>query len=131
MGNPICGGCGYQPDAVAVGSTWGIRAGSVLERGEPILLCERCTIRIARALWPELVGLVAPSVVDRDDMLAVVRVINETMMFFGYDQASASRWFASPVLGLGGRCPTDLVQHEAGRQAIMRLLGQLAHGVLP
>ncbi|WP_044874643.1 antitoxin Xre/MbcA/ParS toxin-binding domain-containing protein [Pseudomonas sp. LFM046] len=68
---------------------------------------------------------------DWDDTLAIVRVIHEAVAFFGYNHLSASRWFSSPVIGLGGQHPKDLVQSKAGRQAFLTLLEKLAHGVPP
>ncbi|GLZ88742.1 hypothetical protein Pres01_47930 [Metapseudomonas resinovorans] len=132
MGNPVCGGCGCRLDTDAASSTWGVGAGPAQgEVDESLRLCGRCTACIARALWPELVELVVPAAGDRADAVAIVGVIHQVVAFFGYDQLSASRWFSSPVIGLGGQHPKDLVQSKAGRQEILVLLGKLAHGVPP
>ncbi|MNJ74812.1 hypothetical protein D3C77_718020 [compost metagenome] len=83
------------------------------------------------ALWPKLAALVMPTTECPEDVLAIVGVIHQVMAFFSHDPSCASRWFSSPVIGLAGQCPKDLVQSEAGREEILRLLGQLAHGVPP
>ncbi|MGE8466231.1 MAG: antitoxin Xre/MbcA/ParS toxin-binding domain-containing protein [Pseudomonas putida] len=128
--NPTCVGCGCVLLTEDLSSTWAIATHPA--QGEGVLrLCERCTARVAMALWPQLIALVTPTTECPEDVLAIVGVIYQVMAFFRYDQSCASRWFSSPVIGLAGQCPKDLVQSEAGRQEILRLLGQLAHGVPP
>ncbi|MNJ14538.1 hypothetical protein D3C77_87650 [compost metagenome] len=130
MSNPSCAGCGCDLLTEDLSSTWAIPARPA--QGEGLLrLCERCTAGVAMALWPQLAALVMPTTKCPEDVLAMVGVIHQVMAFFRYDPSCASHWFSSPVIGLAGQRPKDLVQSEAGRQEILRLLGQLAHGVPP
>ncbi|AVD86684.1 MULTISPECIES: MbcA/ParS/Xre antitoxin family protein [Pseudomonas] len=128
--SPSCAGCGCVLLTEDLSSTWAIVARPA--QGEGVLkLCLRCTTRVAMALWPQLAALVMPTTECPEDVLAMVGVIHQVMAFFSHDPSCASRWFSSPVIGLAGQCPKDLVQSEAGREEILRLLGQLAHGVPP
>ncbi|MEO1542490.1 MAG: MbcA/ParS/Xre antitoxin family protein [Pseudomonadota bacterium] len=41
----------------------------------------------------------------------------------------ASRWFQQPVQALNGKTPDSLMNDEAGRQSVHRVLTRIAHGV--
>jgi len=67
---------------------------------------------------------------ESDNLLRVVRVVSKTFDFF--DEPGAARaWLESPEMALGGDTPLSLLDTEMGAQEILRLLGQLEHGVLP
>ncbi len=59
------------------------------------------------------------------DPLAIRTLANDV---FG-DADKASRWFQQPVQALNGKTPDSLMNDEAGRQNVHRILTRIAHGV--
>lgn len=67
---------------------------------------------------------------ESDNLLRVVRVVSKTFDFF--DEPGAARaWLEAPEMAFDGDTPLSLLDTEMGAQEILRLLGQLEHGVLP
>ena len=47
------------------------------------------------------------------------------------DPKLAAAWMRKPQIGLGGQKPIDLIETEAGENAVRVLLGRIKYGVLP
>lgn len=67
---------------------------------------------------------------ESDNLLRVVRVASKTFDFFT-EPAAARAWLRAPEMALDGDTPLSLLDTEMGAQEVLRLLGQLEHGVLP
>ena len=67
---------------------------------------------------------------ESDDLVRVARVVSKTFGFFDAPEAARS-WLASPEVAFDGDTPLSLLDTEMGAQEILRLLGQLEHGVFP
>jgi putative toxin-antitoxin system antitoxin component (TIGR02293 family) len=65
-----------------------------------------------------------------DRLLRVARVLSRTFDLFE-DRAAALVWLKTPEVALDDVTPLSLLDTEVGAQEVLRLLGQLAHGVLP
>ncbi len=67
---------------------------------------------------------------ESDDLVRVARVVGGAFTFFS-DRSAARAWLAAPETALDGETPLSLLDTEVGAQEVLRLLGQLEHGVLP
>jgi putative toxin-antitoxin system antitoxin component (TIGR02293 family) len=67
---------------------------------------------------------------ESDRLLRVARVLSRTFDLFE-DRAAAILWLKTPEVALDDVTPLSLLDTEVGAQEVLRLLGQLAHGVLP
>nr|WP_305119223.1 antitoxin Xre/MbcA/ParS toxin-binding domain-containing protein [Tahibacter harae] len=47
------------------------------------------------------------------------------------DDANVKSWMARPQPGLDGRIPLDLIDNAAGTEAVILLLEQIYHGLVP
>lgn len=114
-----------------------------VRRGLPYSVFERVqrTLGVSAQTLAALIGLPVRTLNKRkhegrfsseesDNLLRVVRVVSKTFDFF--DEPEAARaWLQAPEMALGGDTPLSLLDTEMGAQEILRLLGQLEHGVLP
>lgn len=114
-----------------------------VRRGLPYRVFERVqgTLGVSARTLAALIGLPVRTLNKRkhegrfsseesDNLLRVVRVVSKTFDFF--DEPEAARaWLQAPEMALGGETPLSLLDTELGAQEILRLLGQLEHGVLP
>jgi putative toxin-antitoxin system antitoxin component (TIGR02293 family) len=57
-------------------------------------------------------------------------VVSRTFNLFE-DQAAAILWLKTPEIAFDDVTPLSLLDTEVGAQEVLRLLGQLAHGVFP
>ena len=67
---------------------------------------------------------------ESDRLLRVARVLSRTFDLFE-DRAAAILWLKTPEVPLDDVTPLSLLDTEVGAKEVLRLLGQLAHGVLP
>lgn len=67
---------------------------------------------------------------ESDDLVRVARVVSTTFGFFS-EPAAARAWLGAPEMALDGETPLSLLDTEVGAQEVLRLLGQLEHGVFP
>lgn len=68
--------------------------------------------------------------VDESDRLYRFAVILKAAIdLFEGDEASAQRWLQSPVRGLGGHSPLEMMATSAESQAVQDLIGRLEQGV--
>jgi putative toxin-antitoxin system antitoxin component (TIGR02293 family) len=67
---------------------------------------------------------------ESDGLIRVARVVSRTFNFFE-DQAAAILWLKTPEIAFDDVTPLSLLDTEVGAQEVLRLLGQLAHGVFP
>lgn len=68
--------------------------------------------------------------VESDRLVALVAVFEEALYLFENDKAAATKWMSSPVLGLGSRCPLDMLGTRVETKAVTDIIGQLEKGVL-
>lgn len=50
---------------------------------------------------------------------------------FDENEQSAVNWLCAPAFGLGGVRPIDAIRTREGKEAVMRLMGQLLYGICP
>jgi hypothetical protein len=50
---------------------------------------------------------------------------------FDENEQSAVNWLCAPAFGLGGVRPIDSIRTREGKEAVMRLMGQLLYGICP
>jgi putative toxin-antitoxin system antitoxin component (TIGR02293 family) len=67
---------------------------------------------------------------ESDGLLRVARVVSRTFDVFE-DRAAAILWLKMPEVAFDDVTPLSLLDTEVGAQEVLRLLGQLAHGVFP
>lgn len=67
---------------------------------------------------------------ESDSIFRLASVILATLELFEGDRLSAKAWLQAPQIGLGGRKPLELVSTQVESNSILRLIGQLEHGVL-
>ncbi len=114
-----------------------------VRQGLPYSVFERVqeTLRVSAQTLATLVGVPVRTLNKRkhegrfsrgesDNLLRVVRVLSQIFDFFSEPEAALS-WLQAPEMALGGATPLSLLDTEIGAQEILRLLGQLEHGVLP
>ncbi|GHA88345.1 type II RES/Xre toxin-antitoxin system antitoxin [Modicisalibacter luteus] len=66
---------------------------------------------------------------EGDRLYRFAEVYKSAVDLFEGDRARARRWLLTPVRGLGGRRPVEMVATTAGSEAILDLIGRLEHGV--
>jgi putative toxin-antitoxin system antitoxin component (TIGR02293 family) len=64
---------------------------------------------------------------EADGVLRIARIAAEAVRVFG-SEAKARRWLSTPQALLGERPPFDLLDSDAGVQAVEEALGRLAWG---
>jgi putative toxin-antitoxin system antitoxin component (TIGR02293 family) len=67
---------------------------------------------------------------ESDNLVRIARVLSRTLEFFE-DKAEALYWLKTPASALDDDTPLSLLDTEVGAQEVLRLLGQLEHGVFP
>lgn len=67
---------------------------------------------------------------ESDNLLRVVRVMSKTFDVFEA-RSAALHWLQAPERAFDGETPLSLLDTEVGAQEVLRLLGQLEHGVFP
>ncbi|ETW93500.1 type II RES/Xre toxin-antitoxin system antitoxin [Candidatus Entotheonella palauensis] len=67
---------------------------------------------------------------ESDALLRIARVVSRTLDVFK-DRATAILWLKTPEFAFDDVTPLSLLDTEVGAQEVLRLLGQLAHGVFP
>lgn len=50
---------------------------------------------------------------------------------FDDNEQRAVNWLCAPAFGLGGVRPVDAIRTREGKEAVMRLMGQLLYGICP
>lgn len=66
---------------------------------------------------------------EGDRLYRFAEVYKSAVDLFEGDKAKAREWLLSPVRGLGGRRPVEMVATTAGAEAVLDLIGRLEHGV--
>jgi len=64
---------------------------------------------------------------EADGILRIARIAAETLRVFG-NEDKARRWLAAPFAGFGGRSPFELLDSDAGVQAVEEELGRIHWG---
>lgn len=67
---------------------------------------------------------------ESDSIFRLASVILAALELFEGNALSAKTWLQGPVHGLGGREPLGMVSTQLEASAVLRLIGQLEHGVL-
>jgi putative toxin-antitoxin system antitoxin component (TIGR02293 family) len=67
---------------------------------------------------------------ESDALIRIARVVSRTLDVFE-DRAAAMLWLKTPEFAFDDVTPLSLMDTEVGAQEVLRLLGQLAHGVFP
>ena len=67
---------------------------------------------------------------ESDNLLRIARVISCVLDFFT-DEVEAIHWLKTPEVTFDDATPLSLLDTEIGAQEVIRLLGQLEHGVFP
>ncbi|WP_412776586.1 antitoxin Xre/MbcA/ParS toxin-binding domain-containing protein [Thalassospira lucentensis] len=66
---------------------------------------------------------------ESDKLYRFAEVLNAATNLFEGDRDRARQWLLSPVQGLGGACPAEMIATSAGTDAVLDLIGRLEHGV--
>ena len=66
---------------------------------------------------------------EGDRLYRFAEIYKSALDLFDNDKAKAKEWLFSPVRGLGGRRPIEMVATSAGAEAVLDLIGRLEHGV--
>jgi len=66
---------------------------------------------------------------EGDRLYRFAEVYKSAMDLFEGDRVRARGWLLSPVRGLGGRRPVEMLATTAGAEAVLDLIGRLEHGV--
>jgi putative toxin-antitoxin system antitoxin component (TIGR02293 family) len=67
---------------------------------------------------------------ESDSLVRIARVLSHVLELFD-DKAEALYWLKTPASALDDSTPLSLLDTEVGAQEVLRLLGQLEHGVFP
>ncbi|MFH1804448.1 MAG: antitoxin Xre/MbcA/ParS toxin-binding domain-containing protein [Pseudomonadota bacterium] len=67
---------------------------------------------------------------ESDKLYRFAEVLKAATDLFEGDKAQARHWLLSPVYGLGGVLPVEMIATSAGTNAVLDLIGRLEHGVL-
>ena len=67
---------------------------------------------------------------ESDNLIRIARVLSRVLEFFE-DKSEALHWLKTPASALDDTTPLSLLDTEVGAQEVLRLLGQLEHGVFP
>jgi len=66
---------------------------------------------------------------EGDRLYRLAEIFGAILELFEGDMTGAQRWLVSPVRGLGGVRPVDMVVTSAQTNAVLDLIGRLEHGV--
>lgn len=66
---------------------------------------------------------------ESDRFYRLAHLLDSAVELFEGDADGARRWIASPVKGLGGVRPVDMIATYAQTEAVFDLIGRLEHGV--
>jgi putative toxin-antitoxin system antitoxin component (TIGR02293 family) len=67
---------------------------------------------------------------ESDNLVRIARVLSRVLEFFE-DKEDALYWLKTPATALDDTTPLSLLDTEIGAQEVLRLIGQLEHGVFP
>ena len=67
---------------------------------------------------------------ESDNLVRIARVLSRVLEFFE-NKEEALYWLKTPASALDNTTPLSLLDTEVGAQEVLRLLGQLEHGVFP
>jgi putative toxin-antitoxin system antitoxin component (TIGR02293 family) len=67
---------------------------------------------------------------ESDNLVRIARVLSRVLEFFE-DKEEALYWLKTPASALDNTTPLSLLDTEIGAQEVLRLTGQLEHGVFP
>lgn len=67
---------------------------------------------------------------ESDNLIRIARVLSHVLEFFE-DKAEALYWLKTPASALDDATPLSLLDTEVGAQEVLRILGQLEHGIFP
>ncbi|MEE9710957.1 antitoxin Xre/MbcA/ParS toxin-binding domain-containing protein [Aeromonas caviae] len=60
-----------------------------------------------------------------------IRTLDATQQLFNGDVSTAIRWLKSPSRALGDESPIEMLSTPPGIEAVMDLIGQIKHGIIP
>ena len=66
---------------------------------------------------------------ESDRLVRAARVYGEALRLFDGDRGTASSWFTSRVLALGGVTPLEFMRTEIGAREVENVIGRAAYGV--
>lgn len=66
-----------------------------------------------------------------DRLFQIASVIDAAGDLFSGDMVLAKQWLTTPQRGLGGYQPIEMLDTVVECEAVLRLIGQLEHGVFP
>ncbi|MBK2124678.1 type II toxin-antitoxin system Xre/ParS family antitoxin [Fangia hongkongensis] len=66
---------------------------------------------------------------ESDRLYRYAEVYKSALNLFEGSQHKAHHWLTSPVIGLGGKKPIDMLRTSAETKAVIDLIGRLEHGV--
>ena|SRR5271165_583905 len=72
-------------------------------------------------------GRLSPDESER--VVRVARLLEKTLVLFGWDGAEALQWLRQPKQALAGESPLDYARTEIGAREVENLLGRIEHGV--
>ncbi len=67
---------------------------------------------------------------ESDRLYRFARVFKAALDLFEGDLEAAREWLTTPVRGLGGKRPADMLGTSAETEAVLELVGRLEHGVV-
>lgn len=67
---------------------------------------------------------------ESDRLYRFAEVYKAALDLFEGDAKAARRWLDTPVKGLGGRRPLEMVSTSAGSKTVLDLIGRLEHGIV-
>lgn len=105
-----------------------------LERIASLLQAQRDVISKAICIAPSTLARRAKAgrfnAVESDRLVALIAVYEYALTLFEDDVAAATEWMATPIRGLGSKCPLDMLGTSVETKAVFDLMGQLEKGVL-
>lgn len=66
---------------------------------------------------------------ESDRLYRFAEILKSATDLFEGDRERARQWLISPVRGLGGRRPVEMLATSAETEAVLDLIGRLEHGV--
>jgi putative toxin-antitoxin system antitoxin component (TIGR02293 family) len=66
---------------------------------------------------------------ESDRLVRAARVYGEALRLYDGDRDSASNWFTSRLLALGGVTPLEVMRTEIGAREVENVIGRAAYGV--
>jgi putative toxin-antitoxin system antitoxin component (TIGR02293 family) len=66
---------------------------------------------------------------ESDKIVRATKVFVSSVGLFEGDRKSANKWMRTPVKGLGGKAPIEMLGTSVESEAVLDLIGRLEHGV--